>query len=194
MAKIILSTIQRTGKGKGGHKTQEVSAQRVANTSARSAQTALLRHSPPPGETGGESERDEMADAEAAVGAAPAAPAEVSAPAGDAAAPDRLAEVENALSVLQREAGLTEDTLKVLRKAVSDNLAVPRPGEASEDSQGGSRKRPFKPSSSKRQQLTAEEAAEVRRSLGPRCPEPCPSTCPGAHLPLAAPDAPPPEG
>jgi len=136
-----------------------------------------------------------MADAEAAAGATPVAPAEVPAPAGDAAAPDRLAEVENALSVLQREAGLTEDTLKVLRKAVSDNLAVPRPGEAAEDSQGGSRKRPFKPSSSKRQQLTAEEAAEVRRSLGApaRRPPALPRVLPEhSPLPPAAPEAPPP--
>ena len=44
--------------------------------------------------------------------------------------PARLAEVENALSVLQREAGLTEDPLKVLRKAVNDNLSAPRAGEA----------------------------------------------------------------
>jgi len=49
----------------------------------------------------------------------------------------------------------------VLRKAVSAELAVLRPGEASEASQGGSRKCPFEPSSSKRQQLTAEEAAEI---------------------------------
>ena len=84
-------------------------------------------------------------------------------------APQRMTEVENALSVLQREAGLTEDTLKVLRKAVSDNLQprnVPGP-----ESEGDGRKRPFKPSSSKRQQLTAEEATEV--SARPPCPRPC---------------------
>jgi hypothetical protein len=73
----------------------------------------------------------------------------------------KLASSENALSVLQCEAGPTDDTLNVLRKAVSAELAVLRPGEASEASQGGSRKCPFEPSSSKRQQLTAEEAAEV---------------------------------
>ena len=72
----------------------------------------------------------------------------------------RMSEVENALSVLQREAGLTEDTLKVLRKAVSDNLQPRSAGESNEE-ETGSRKRPFKPSSSKRQQLTADEAAEV---------------------------------
>ena len=72
----------------------------------------------------------------------------------------RMSEVENALSVLQREAGLTEDTLKVLRKAVSDNLQPRSAGESNED-ETGSRKRPFKPSSSKRQQLTADEAAEI---------------------------------
>jgi len=49
----------------------------------------------------------------------------------------------------------------VLRKAVNDNLSVPRAGEAPEEAAGGARKRPFKPSSSKRQQLTAEEAAEI---------------------------------
>jgi hypothetical protein len=161
----------------------------VANTSGAACKqrSCATRHTNPPRTKGGESERDEMADAEAASGATPVAPAEVPAPAGDAAAPDRLAEVENALSVLQREAGLTEDTLKVLRKAVSDNLAVPRPGEAAEDSQGGSRKRPFKPSSSKRQQLTAEEAAEVRRSLGAaaRCPPALPRALP-EHLPWRA--------
>ena len=84
-------------------------------------------------------------------------------------APQRMTEVENARSVLQREAGLTEDTLKVLRKAVSDNLQprnVPGP-----ESEGDGRKRPFKPSSSKRQQLTAEEATEV--SARPPCPRPC---------------------
>ena len=72
----------------------------------------------------------------------------------------RMSEVENALSVLQREAGLTEDTLKVLRKAVSDNLQPRSAGESNEE-ETGSRKRPFKPSSSKRQQLTADEAAEI---------------------------------
>ena len=98
-----------------------------------------------------------MADAEAAQ---PAVQPEVPST-GVEAPPARLSEVENALSVLQREAGLTEDTLKVLRKAVNDNLSVPRAGEAPEEAAGGARKRPFKPSSSKRQQLTAEEAAEV---------------------------------
>ena len=73
----------------------------------------------------------------------------------------RMSEVENALSVLQREAGLTEDTLKVLRKAVSDNLQPRSAGESNED-ETGSRKRPFKPSSSKRQQLTVEEAAALQ--------------------------------
>ena len=38
-------------------------------------------------------------------------------------------------------------------------------------SEGDGRKRPFKPSSSKRQQLTAEEATEV--SARQPCPRPC---------------------
>lgn len=83
-------------------------------------------------------------------------------------------EVENALAVLQREAGLTDDTLKVLRKAVNDNVTVPRSGEGGQSSDegggGGGRKRPFKPSSSKRQQLTAEEASEVPPSPGAAAP------------------------
>jgi hypothetical protein len=73
--------------------------------------------------------------------------------------------VENALSVLEREAVVNDETLKLLRKAVNDNLSTPRPLEAQSDDCndiGGARKRPFKPASSKRQQLTAEEAAEVR--------------------------------
>jgi hypothetical protein len=88
----------------------------------------------------------------------------VAVPEEGAPPPQRLTEVENALSVLQREAGLTEDTLKVLRKAVNDNLTQPRAADApsgDDASNNDARKRPFKPSSSKRQQLTAEEAAEV---------------------------------
>jgi len=84
--------------------------------------------------------------------------------------PVSRSEVENALSVLQREAGLTEDKLKELRKAVSDNLTVPHPpGGLPDDGGDGGRKRPFKPSSSKRQQLTSDEAAEVRFFAAPIC-------------------------
>ena len=93
----------------------------------------------------------------------------------------KLASSDNALSVLQCEAGLTEDTAKVLRKAVSAELAVPRPGEASEASLGGSRKRAFDEAKARQKAY-----AEVRRSQGPRCPEPCPSTCPRASSPRCA--------
>ena len=89
--------------------------------------------------------------------------------------PVSRSEVENALSVLQREAGLTEDKLKELRKAVSDNLTVPHPpGGLPDDGGDGGRKRPFKPSSSKRQQLTSDEAAEVRFFAAPICCCVCP--------------------
>ncbi len=86
-------------------------------------------------------------------------------PDGSEQPPQRLSDVENALTVLQREAGLNEDTLKVLRKAVTDNLTT----APADDGSGCVRKRPFKPSSSKRQQLTAEEAAEVRCPLSLHC-------------------------
>ena len=89
--------------------------------------------------------------------------------------PVSRSEVENALSVLQREAGLTEDKLKELRKAVSDNLTVPHPpGGLPDDGGDGGRKRPFKPSSSKRQQLTSNEAAEVHFFAAPICCCVCP--------------------
>jgi hypothetical protein len=104
-----------------------------------------------------------MADAEAAAQQSPAALAP--GPLDGEQPPVRMAEVENALSVLEREAVVNDETLKLLRKAVNDNLSTPRPLEAQSDDCndiGGARKRPFKPASSKRQQLTAEEAAEVR--------------------------------
>ena len=113
----------------------------------------------------------EMADASAetqqvAAGAA-AQPATAPVPMADGGEPPgaRQTEVENALTVLQREAGLTEDTLRVLRKAVSDNAGT---REVPDEAAGGVRKRPFKPSSSKRQQLTAEEAAEVKSCVALR--------------------------
>jgi hypothetical protein len=97
-------------------------------------------------------------------------------PDGSEQPPQRLSDVENALTVLQREAGLNEDTLKVLRKAVTDNLTT----APVDDGSGCVRKRPFKPSSSKRQQLTAEEAAEVRRPL-PHCSKSCWARCGGGE-------------
>jgi hypothetical protein len=107
-----------------------------------------------------------MADAEAAAQQSPAALAlPAPGPLDGEQPPVRMAEVENALSVLEREAVVNDETLKLLRKAVNDNLSTPRPLETQSDDCndiGGSRKRPFKPASSKRQQLTAEEAAEVR--------------------------------
>ena len=101
----------------------------------------------------------ESQQAAAGASAQPAAPPVTVADVGEQSGPRQTtSEVENALTVLQREAGLTEDTLKVLRKAVSDNVGS---RDAPDDGTNCVRKRPFKPSSSKRQQLTAEEAAEV---------------------------------
>ena len=73
-------------------------------------------------------------------------------------------EVENALSVLEREAVVDDETLTFLRKAASDTLGQPRPLETQrEDYIGirGARNWPVKPESSKRKKLTAEEEAEV---------------------------------
>ena len=76
----------------------------------------------------------------------------------------RLMEVENALSALEREAVVDDETLTFLRKAASDTLGQPRLLETqSEDFIGirGARNWPVKPESSKRKELTAEEEAEV---------------------------------
>ena len=76
----------------------------------------------------------------------------------------RLMEVENALSVLEREAVVDGETLAFLRQVASDNLGHPRPLETQcEDFSviRGARNRPVKPESSKRKELTAEEEAEV---------------------------------
>ena len=100
-----------------------------------------------------------MADAEAAAQQSPAALAP--GPLDGEQPPVRMAEVENALSVLEREAVVNDETLKLLRKAVNDKRPLETQSDDCNDI-GGARKRPFKPASSKRQQLTAEEAAEVR--------------------------------
>jgi hypothetical protein len=73
----------------------------------------------------------------------------------------RLMEVENALSVLEREAVVDDETLTFLRKAASDTLGQPRPLETQCSGIRGARNRPVKPESSKRKELTAEEEAEV---------------------------------
>ncbi|EKX31636.1 hypothetical protein GUITHDRAFT_122181 [Guillardia theta CCMP2712] len=74
-------------------------------------------------------------------------------------------EIEDALSALAKTAGVSEEALSLLRQAVqTSNIqhSVPSDRAASNMSTeiGGSR-RPFKPASSKRQQLTAEEAVEI---------------------------------
>ena len=71
----------------------------------------------------------------------------------------RLMEVENALSVLEREAVVDDETLTFLRKAASDTLGQPLETQCS--GIRGARNRPVKPESSKRKELTAEEEAEV---------------------------------
>lgn len=135
---------------------------------------------------------DASAETQQVAAVAAAQPATAPVPMADGGEPPgvRQTEVENALTVLQREAGLTEDTLRVLRKAVSDNAGT---REVPDEAAGGVRKRPFKPSSSKRQQLTAEEAAEVkscaalRKLLDASFPTIACSHCMVPFLALAAP-------
>jgi hypothetical protein len=81
-------------------------------------------------------------------------------PASSSLASSKAQEIENALEVLRKAADLSPETVRVLREAIQRG---PKTGELSQEDIDliASSRRPFKPASSKKQQLTAEDAVEI---------------------------------